>query len=234
MAKLTTTKIVGSASETEWVQAQVWEYKDSEQVMAVVEVKSEDNESMVDLVTVGSGILNELERKTPLMQNQGQIKEVVEQIVREIKEGLKVGILLARVEGQKLNFYGNGRMTVYLARDGQIAKLKDNWSDKQEVAGEIKDDDRVVLTTEKLVDLMGISQFKDILINDNNPAEGLAPQIHAQKDTSAVGAIVGIVKVEKPAAIKWPQIKLKSDEPRRILDRPRVWVHPGCARLEER
>lgn len=210
--RLTTTNIVGTASPTMWSQAQTVVKQDGSQLMVVLQLKCEENESLVDLATVGVEILAEIERKG---------EDGVQTVVDEMAQGLEIEILVASLRGTSLNLYGRGRVGAYLARKGQLAKLGDDWGEGSSVSGVLVEGDRVVLTTAKFIEVVGLSKLKEILTQDEEPAELLAPLVHMQTETSGVAAIVGIVKDEKVQA-KWPQIRLRlgNSEPRKI----NLWI----------
>jgi hypothetical protein len=141
-------------------------------------------------------------------------KEGVDAITRDLKEGLKVEILVGTLNGTTLSLYGKGEVEAYLARNGQLAKLEINS------VGELKQDDVVVLATEKFVETITLAKFKEIVTEEKNPAELLTPLLHTQAEISGVAAVVGISAPEKVSP-KWLQIKMRSEEsPRKI----NLWV----------
>ena len=134
MANLTTTNIVGSSAPTTWSQAQTIVYSGDHQAMIVIQLTCRDADSLVDLVSVGSEILAEIEKR-------GQ--DGVEEVISGLAEGLQIEILVGTMRGASLQLYGQGEVSAYLARGGQLAKLENNS------AGSLKEGDVVVLATAK-------------------------------------------------------------------------------------
>lgn len=205
MANLTTSNIVGSSSPTTWSQAQTIVYSGDHQAMIVIQLTCRDSDSLVDLVSVGSEILAEIEKK-------GQ--EGVEEVISQLAQGLQIEILVGTLRGASLQLYGQGGVSAYLARGGQLAKLENNS------IGTLKEGDTVVLATAKFVEVVGITKLKEILSRDEEPAELLAPLVHTEAETSGVAASVGIFKTTKKVTTKWPLIRLRSEPSRKI----NLWI----------
>ena len=205
MANFTTTNIVGSSSKETWSQAQTITDGQGQQTMIVLQLTCLEEDSLIDLASLGTTMLGEIERTE---------KEGVDAITRDLKEGLKVEILVGTLNGTTLSLYGKGEVEAYLARNGQLAKLEINS------VGELKQDDVVVLATEKFVETITLAKFKEIVTEEKNPAELLTPLLHTQAEISGVAAVVGISAPEKVSP-KWLQIKMRSEEsPRKI----NLWV----------
>jgi len=192
MVNLTTTSIVGSASKTTWSQAQTVVGVDGVQMMIVIQLACGEDDSLLDLRHLGGEILKEIERNGV---------GAVDKISSEIKEGLEVGVIVGIVNGRSLVLKGMGEVGAYLARNFQLAKLGVN------LEGELVPDDVIVLATNKFVEEVGLVKFKEILLEEENPAELLSPLLHVQVETSGAAAIVGEVVKEKKK-VSWPMIKL--------------------------
>ena len=205
MVNFTTTNIVGSASKSMWSQAQTVTREPNEQMMIVVQLVCTEEDSLIDLAGQGMEILEEIEKSG----SQG-----IEKIITENKEGLEIAIIVGTVQNQKLTIKGVGKVDGYLARDGQLAKLG------KDVSGELKEGDVVILATDKFVDAIGLSKYKEIVTEADNPAELLTPLLHTQAETSGAAAVVGEVNKDKKV-IKWPQINLRNDESPRKLN---LWI----------
>lgn len=213
MVKLTTTNIVGTSSKDIWSQVQTFTYSDDHQLMLVVKLSSDDPDSLVDLATVGVGIIEEIERKGQGIVSMDQLKILTNKIISEIATGLNLEILVAFLHGSTLYIYGQGSVEAYLVRNEKIAKLG------MGLTGELSGDDIVVLATAMFVEVVGLAKFKQILIEESNPAELLTPLVHTQTETSSVAAIVcEVKKVEK--AVQWPKINLRNESPRKI----NLWI----------
>lgn len=215
MSKLTTTNIVGTASKTTWSQAQTTTYNDDHQVMVVVEMRCEDDDSLVDLATIGVEILSGIEKKGQLAEDAGQLVAIADSIVAGISEGLRIEILIASVLGEKLIISGHGAVGAYLSRNGKLARLGDDWSKGGYISGVLKNGDKIILSTSKFIEVVSLIKFREIVIEDDHPEELLVPLLHTQPETSGVAAIVGSVNKEK-SLTKWPQIRLRSEEPRKM------------------
>ncbi|MEI8232730.1 MAG: hypothetical protein WCG44_03215 [bacterium] len=205
MVNFTTTNIVGSASKLMWSQAQTVTHEENIQTMIVVQLVCTEEGSLIDLASQGMEILEEVEKNG----SQG-----IDKIIAETKEGLEIGIIVGTVQNQKLTIKGVGKVAGYLARDGKLAKLG------TDVSGELKEGDVVILATDKFVDAIGLSKYKEILTEADNPAELLTPLLHTQAETSGAAAVVGEVNKDKKV-IKWPQINLRNDESPRKLN---LWI----------
>jgi hypothetical protein len=205
MEHFTTTNIVGSATPSTWSQAQTVVKADGTQILLVVQLTCTETETLLDLANIGTPILVEIEKRG---------EEAIDGIVAEMAEGIEVGIIVGTLRGNKLSLKGVGEVEAYLARDSQLAKLG------KDLTGELKEGDVVVLTTTKFVESISLSKFREILINEQNPAELLTPLLHTQAETSGAAAIVGIVEHEQKK-IAWPQIKLRNQgEPRKL----NLWI----------
>ncbi|MFH2085917.1 MAG: hypothetical protein ABII21_03990 [bacterium] len=212
MSRLTTTNIVGTASSVMWSQAQSILHDDGSQLLIVIQLSCEEGESLVDLATIGGEILSEIEKK-------GESR--AEQVVGEATQGLKVAVLVASWRENDLSLYGKGQVSAYMARNGKLAKLRDDWGEGERIHGMIMGKDTLILSTNRFIEVVGTTKLKEILTSDEEPAEPLAPLVHTQSETSGIAAIVGVMREEKKQ-VRWPQIKLRleNDEPRKI----NLWI----------
>ena len=215
MSKLTTTNIVGTASKTTWSQAQTIIYQDEHQIMVVLEIGCAEDDSLVDLVTIGVEILSEIEKKGQVVEDASQLIAIVNEVITGITEGLRIGILISSLQKEKLIIAGYGSMGAYLARKGEVARLGNKWAEGQSIEGMLKSGDKIILSTNKFIETVGLAKFKKIVIKDDHPEELLAPLLHTQADSSGVAAIVGIATTTKNFT-KWPRIKLRGEKPREI------------------
>lgn len=194
MVKLTTTNIVGSADKKTWSQAQTISGKENQQVMVVVRLSTEAEDSIVDLATLGAETLIEIEKKLERTETVVQLKKVIDEVVDSASDDLKIEILVGMQVGDKLSLYGVGSVEAYLAREGQLAKIPTTSSEGEGVVGNLREDDVVVVATARLVKVVGLDKFKKILTEDEKPAELLTPLLHTENDSSGVAAIVAEVK----------------------------------------
>lgn len=229
MNRLVTTKIVGSASETTWSQAQTIGYTEEHQVWSILQLSHHDESSLIDLVTIGAEVLLELEHKGQELQDT-EIKKEVESLISGIAEGIEVEIMVASLRGSALTVYGKGKVEAFLARKGQLARLASTWEDGVVVKGELQDQDRVVLSSAKYIEDLGVEKFQQIIVHEEEPAELLAPLVHTQAESSGVAVIVAEVKTEKAkvAGLPWlkkllkrdPKVSLATKEPRKM----NLWI----------
>ena len=126
MLKLNTTNIVGSADKKSWSQSQTIIYSKIHQVLSVVQLTSEDEDSLIDLTSLGVEILAEIERKGQDVKTPDQLKKLSDNVYEGVTEGLKVEIIIASLIGSDLAIYGRGDVEAYLSRGGKLAKLKEN------------------------------------------------------------------------------------------------------------
>lgn len=218
MTILTTTNIVGSASKKTWSQAQTLAITDDHKIMIVMGLSCEED-TLIDLTTIGVELLSEIERKSQSAKNVKELKDILDTLIVEIKEGLEISLLVGSLQVLELFLYGKGEVAAYLSRDGKLAKLRDNWGEGTSTFGILKEGDVVVLSTNKFVEVISLSKFKEIITKDENPAELLAPIVHTQTETSGVAATIGIVQ-KSPKKIKWPLVKFQNESPRKI----NLWI----------
>lgn len=211
MVSFKTSNIVGSGAQKTWSQAQTIAYADDDQLMVVIKISVEDEESLLDLVTVGSEILSEVELKGRGCKSQGELKILYKEICDGLDNDLKIELLFGRLVGLELALYGDGEVESFLARNGQLARLGNKLS------GNLQSDDVVVLATARFGQLVGVEKLKRILIEENSPAELITPIIHSRGENSGVAAIVGeFVEEKKP--FFWPKIHLKPEQAPRKLN----------------
>ncbi len=232
MIKFTTTNIVGTASQTTWSQVQSTSYTEDHQLVAVVELGCEEAASLIDLATVGAEILLEIEHKGQAAGSGKQLKTVVDEVIQGVAQRLTIEILVATLRGEKLALYGRGKVEAYLARGGQLARLKEDWGEGSEITGQLKDGDVVVFSTAKFSEAVGIDKLREILGRDEDPAELLAPLVHRQSDSSGVAGVVGVAQEshQTKAGSWWrawrsraPKIKLQLGSPRKV----NLWIPGG-------
>lgn len=205
MVKLITTNIVGSASNLVWSQAQTVTMHDNTQLMVVLQLACTEENSLLDLANIGTPMLAEIEKNG---------HEAVSTVLSETKEGLEVSLIVGTIEGSTMTLSGKGEVEGYLARNGKLAKLGTNC------VGELESDDVVVLATNKFVEMVGLAKFKEILIEQDNPAEILAPLVHVQAETSSVAAVIGSMITEKEP-ISWPKINLRKTDSYKQMN---LWI----------
>lgn len=218
MTIFTTTNIVGSASKKTWSQAQTLTISEDHKIMIVMELSCEED-TLIDLTTVGVELLSDIEHKSQSAKNVKELKNILDNLIVEIKEGLEISLLVGSLQTQDLSLYGKGEVQAYLSRGGKLAKLKDNWGEGTSTFGILKEGDIVVLSTNKFVEVISLSKFKEIVTEDENPAELLTPIVHTQIETSGVAATIGIVQ-KSPKQIKWPLVKFQNESPRKI----NLWI----------
>lgn len=202
MAKLITTNIVGSADERVWSQAQSIMHGEDSQTLVVLQLKSEEEDSLIDLATIGTEIITEIETR----HLSSDIDVITKQILGESKLGIITQIVVASLIGKTLFMYGQGEIDVYLARNGELARLKKNWGTGESLKGELVEGDKVVIGTPEFVNEVSLGEFKKVITEDENPAEVLTPLIRQRENSIGVAAVVGIFQPssEVVLAIKSP------------------------------
>lgn len=232
MIKLTTANIVGTASNTTWSQVQSVIYGEGHQLMVVVKLGCEEEASLIDLATVGAEILLEIEHKGQAVVNGEELRAAIEGVIQGAAQGIKIEVLAGVVRGDKLALYGRGQVEAYLARGGQLARLKDDWGEGSEIIGQLKNKDKVVFATAKFSEAVGIGKLKEVMVREESPAELLAPLVHRQSDSSGVAGVVGIVEENNsPKTESWwrtwaskaPKIRLQQEERRKV----NLWIPLG-------
>lgn len=229
MVKVTTTNIVGTASKNTWSQSRAIVYSDDHLVMVVIKLSCEDSDSLIDLAAIGVEILAEVERKGQAIESAVQLNTLFEDIVNGVTEGLTISILIGSTHDSKLTLVGQGEVDGYLSRNGQLAKLKDNWDDGENIEGSLIENDVLVMTTSEFIEVVSLPKFKEILTQEESPSEFLAPLVHTEADSSGIALIVAeAMGAVKPQVSNWlknilsrePKIHLRDENPRKI----NLWV----------
>ena len=91
MTKFLTTNIVGTASKNIWSQVKTILY-DEHKLMLVVELSCDDLDSIIDMASVGVGIIEDIERRGQTAETSNQLKDLIKSIKSEIKQGLNIEI----------------------------------------------------------------------------------------------------------------------------------------------
>jgi hypothetical protein len=216
--KLETTKIVGDAAELSWTQAQTVTGEAGRELLLVVKLSREDESTLVDLPTIGGEILSELGKMVNQTIDRDGLKQTVEKIAGGLGEGIATEIGVGYRDGEKLKVFGIGEVACYLARNKQLANL---WGEKsvEVVEGVIKEEDRIILTTTRLVEEVGLAKIKEVVLNDRQPAEILATLVHTHMDSSGMAAVVAAITRGEEES-KLPELRLRISEPRKT----NLWI----------
>ena len=224
MIKLLTKNIVGPSSQNIWVQAQTADYDESHKLVVLLQLKSDDEDSMVDLAVLGSEIVLNIEQKSRHIENEAQLKNILATAIAGLSEGVSCEYLVGNIKESSVMLCGKGEMTVLIVRDSKIAKIGFEINEEKITTGFINDGDLLLFATAKMIEVVGPEKLKKILIEDSEPGEALAPLIHLADDTSGVaGALCGVseedeqVLLDKPNSLK---IYLRNEEPRKL----NMWV----------
>lgn len=219
MATTSSANIVGSSSPSTWSQAQYVSYANERKLWIVIKLDLEEGSSIAELSEIGGEMISAIEKLGQSCTESKQVKEIVEETCLDVAEGIKAELAIALVDQDRLALYGNGQMGAYLCRGGEVALLKNKWEDKEVLSGLLKPGDRVLLATQSFVEIVGLSTLKDTLIEDESPAEALAPLLHRQADSSGAAAILSSIEEEK-RQVKWPIVNKGNSEPRKL----NLWV----------
>jgi hypothetical protein len=138
----------------------------------------------------------------------------------EMSEDIMTQMVVGVVKEGVLLVYGKGSVMVYLARDGKLAKLRESFEEGGSVSGELREGDRVVMATTQFSEVVGMTEFKQILIEESDAAEALAPLVHKQGDTSGVAAVVGTVRGDEQKMRQPKMPSLRINTPRKL----NLWV----------
>jgi hypothetical protein len=146
------------------------------------------------------------------------LKQTVEKIAGGLGEGIATEIGVGYRDGEKLKVFGIGEVACYLARNKQLANL---WGEKsvEVVEGVIKEEDRIILTTTRLVEEVGLAKIKEVVLNDRQPAEILATLVHTHMDSSGMAAVVAAITRGEEES-KLPELRLRISEPRKT----NLWI----------
>lgn len=220
MRQIVATNIVGTSSTTAWSQAQSISYDGGHQLWVVLKLECHEVGSLVDLTVVGAEIIADLEEKGQGAATSQDLRKLVDTTLAETPIGIEVQIIVGSLRDNSLVIYGKGGVAVYLGRDGQLAKLKENFGVGGSIEGQLEKGDVFTLCTIQFTQVVGVASLKHILLKDSDPAEALAPLLHKQDDTSGVAAVVGIVKESSITQSPILGIKLKIDVPKKL----NLWV----------
>ncbi len=230
MVKLSSANVVGTASQERWSQAQTISYDEHREIMVVLKLECESIDSLVDLATMGTAMIAEVEKNGKFCDDESKLHDLIGRVFEDLSEDVSVEVLVGLLLGETLMLYGKGAVAGYLARDGQLACLKNDFGAGETMVGTVAADDSVLLCTHEFVQSVGAAQLKQILIEDESPAEAFAPLMHKQSDSSGVAAVVGQIEEPQEAVPKmgwWQKIKnrqptihLRDETPRRL----NLWV----------
>ena len=165
MVSFKTSNIVGSGAQKTWSQAHTIVYGENDQLMVVVAVSVDDDESLLDLVTIGSEILNEIEIKGRSRETAKDLEELYEEICADLDKDLRIELLLSRLKDFQLSLFGKGEVEAFLSRSNQLAKLGNK------ITGNLRPGDVIVIATSRLSQILGIPKMKRILAEENSPSE---------------------------------------------------------------
>jgi hypothetical protein len=224
MIKLLTKNIVGPSSQNIWVQAQTADYDTAHKLVVLLQLKSDDEDSMVDLSVLGSEILLNIEQKSRHIENEAQLKNILATAISGLSEGVRCEYLVGNIKDSSVMLCGKGEMTALIVRDSKIAKIGFDINEEKITTGFIKDGDLLLFATAKMIEVVGPEKLKKILTEDPEPGEALAPLIHLADDTSGVaGAICEVQEEDEQAPLDKPnslKIYLRNEEPRKL----NMWV----------
>lgn len=219
MLKLFNTNLVGSSAKQVWSQAQSMGYGANSQLTLVLTLTCDDGESIVELAPIGSEIIQTLEQKCSKVESGNMLGEIVKNAISGLASGVVAHILVGQRENEKILIFGMGEVEVFLSRGGKLARLKNSWGEGESLSGTIVENDIVLFATSKLIKSVGSIKLTEILTKDKNPAEALAPLIHAKNDSSGIAGVVAIVGNED-VNVSWPVISIADKAPRKL----NMWI----------
>lgn len=224
MIKLLTKNIVGPSSQNLWVQAQTADYDLAHKLVVLLQLKSDDEDSMVDLSVLGSEILLNIEQKSRHIETEAQLQDILSTAISGLSEGVNCEYLVGNIKESSVMLCGKGEMAVLIMRDSQIAKIGFDKNEEKTTTGFIKEGDLLLFATTKMIEVVGHEKLKSILTEDPEPGEAMAPLIHLADDVSGVAGTICEVSDEeeqvilgKPNSLK---IYLRNEEPRKL----NMWV----------
>lgn len=219
MLKLFNTNLVGSSAKQVWSQAQSMDYGGNCQLTLVLTLTCDDGESIVELAPIGSEIIQTLEQRCSKVESGEMLGMIVKNAISGLASGVVAHILVGQRENEKILIFGMGEVEVFLSRGGKLARLKNSWGEGESLSGVIVENDIVLFATSKLTKSVGSIKLTEILTQDKNPAEALAPLIHAKNDSSGIAGVVAIVGNED-ISVSWPVISIADKAPRKL----NMWI----------
>jgi len=219
MLKLFNTNLVGSSAKQVWSQAQSMDYGGNCQLTLVLTLICDDGESIVELAPIGSEIIQTLEQKCSKVESGEMLGKIVKNAISGLASGVVAHILVGQRENEKILIFGMGDVEVFLSRGGKLARLKNSWGEGESLSGTIAEKDILLFATSKLIKSIGSIKLTEILTQDKNPAEALAPLIHAKNDSSGIAGVVAIVGNED-ISVSWPVISIADKAPRKL----NMWI----------
>lgn len=191
MTEIVTTEIVGSSTNTTWSQAQTY-HLGERTLMVVLQLRLQAEETLLDVATLGSQILGDIERQAPQVKDNTNLGEMIKASVSGLPAELTIGLIVGLVTGRQLSLQGTGEVEALLARDGGLARLRGSWQGGGSIEGELKIGDKLLLSTGQLIQGLGVESIREILLKDDSPGELLSPLVHKQADSSATAGVVGV------------------------------------------
>jgi len=189
------------------------------QLTLVLTLTCDDGESIVELAPIGSEIIQTLEQRCSKVESGEMLGMIVKNAISGLASGVVAHILVGQRENEKILIFGMGEVEVFLSRGGKLARLKNSWGEGESLSGVIVENDIVLFATSKLTKSVGSIKLTEILTQDKNPAEALAPLIHAKNDSSGIAGVVAIVGNED-ISVSWPVISIADKAPRKL----NMWI----------
>jgi hypothetical protein len=220
-----TAKIVGTATDKAWSQVHTFSPTEEKklskrgQFLAVISLSELAEE--IEAVAAGKEIISRLhEEYYGRLEKSAldQLKEALQQVLRETKEEAKVEIEAAALVGETIYFAVAGKGKILAQREGKMAKILVGEEKEVEVAsGRAVGGDVFLIGSQKFFSLLAEEVIETALSagSANETAETLMPLVHGKKEDGTAAAAV---------------LRLES----MVETKPEVLVPPGVEPEEEK
>jgi hypothetical protein len=95
--------------------------------MVVLKLECESADSLVDLATMGTAMIAEVEKNGKFCDDESKLHDLIGRVFEDLSDDVSVEVLVGLLLGETLMLYGKGAVAAYLARDGQLACLKQGF-----------------------------------------------------------------------------------------------------------
>lgn len=206
-------KIVANPTETTWSQA----YSTLNLYIALSIKAGKPEES---IASQGKEILEKLQREFFAVDQKTleNVKEAVDNTIREIKEGVDFSIILATITSSILYIVVGGEGSVVIKRDSQIGLIGEGEEGKTTTfSGKLKNNDIVILETSDFAKKVSVERLSSILdhLEVVEISENLAPLVHEGSNGSEAAIVLQYKKEVEETTEQNLEEEIKNPPPKK-------------------
>lgn len=216
MLSLNLQSVVGIAERKSWSQAMGMTNQKNGGIGVCLRITREGEEGELQLGSVGSSVLAKLQGAT------SNWIQIVKKEMSELEEnGYGVVVVAYEQIDNELSIWAMNGGRAYLYRDEKLAKLVESEKESENVKGEMKSGDVIMLGVGG-GNNWSLELMRKVMNEKNNAKELLAREVHGgdwEKDVAImIGNITNPSEQQAKKMWKMPQIKINrlSEEPRRF------------------